>query len=319
MKDRLRNASLAVIGTVGLLLIGGAVGRGCAAGGTTDAELVKQLSELRERHVGVVSVMNDEIDSLRELIDSKDEDLGLQADLILELSDQPTEVRYIVKTVTVVEPINVPQTVAVKDLPAEKLFGFRALEGGDIVTDRMTSKDTNGDGVPDEVTFTPYGQKFILDGAIGDESSSFILRVQSDYDSVIRSLPLDLKVTRVGGTPNTPKRKVVDPELALQVGGFAGAGIFTRAPVAGYAAGVSMPWLHPTTSLDLLSPSVTLGTSWYPDDDSSALIIRGGATIISSNVGGHGRGILKDTWVGADIGIGTDLGLSGGLVLATRL
>lgn len=319
MKKNPKNAFLAITGALALLLVGATLGRGCSQDGTTDAELTKQLSDLRERHAGVVSVMNDEIDSLQELIDAKDEDLSLQADLVLELSDQPTEVRYIVKTVTVVEPINVPQTVAVKDLPAEKLFGFKALEDGNIVTDRMVSKDTDGDGVPDEVTFTPYGQKFILDGAIGDESSSFILQVSSDYDGVIRSLPLDVKVTRVGGSPASPKRKAVDPTLALQVGGFAGTGIFTRAPVAGYAAGLSMPWLHPTTSLDLLSPSVTLGTSWYPDDDSSTLIIRGGATIISYNVGGHGKGPLRDTWVGADVGIGTDLGLSGGLVLATRL
>lgn len=319
MSNRLRDVSFATFGAVGLLLIGAALGRGCAADDSVDADLTKQLSDLRERHTGVVSVMNDEIDSLQELIDAKDEDLSLQADLILELSDQPTEVRYIVKTVTVVKPINFPQTVAVKDLPTEKVFGFKALEDGNVVTDRMVSTDVDGDGIPDKVTFTPYEQKFILDGAIGDESSSFVLRVQSDYDGVVRSLPLDVKVTRIGGTPDAPKRKLLDPTLALQVGGFAGTGIFTRAPVAGYAAGVSMPWLHPTPSLDLLSPSVTLGTSWHSGDGSSHFIIRGGTTIISYNVGGHSKGMLRDTWVGADVGIATDTGLSGGLVVATRL
>lgn len=319
MKASLRNAFLISAGSLILILLGASLGRGCSRHDASDAALVKQLSDLRERHVGVVSVMNDELDSLQELIDAKDEDLALQADLILELSDQPTKVRYIVKTVTVTIPINVPQTVAVKDLPAEKLFGFKTLEGGNIVTDRMVSNDTNSDGVPDEVTFTPYRQRFILDGAIGDESSSFILKVSSDYDGIIRSLPLDVKVTRVGGALDAPKHKLVDPTLALQVGGFTGGDILSRKPVTGWSAGLSMPWLHPTTSLDLLSPSVSLGTSWRPDDGSSAFIIRGGTTIISYNVGGHGSGILTDTWVGADVGLGTDLGLSGGLILATRL
>lgn len=308
-----------VAGALALLLIGSALGRGCAPDGSTDVELVKQLSDLREKHEGTVTVMNGEIASLQDLIDSKDKDLSTQADLILSLKDKPAEVRYIVKTVAVTVPINVPQTVAVKDLPPEKLFGFKTLEGGNIVTDRMVSTDKDGDGIPDEVTFTPYAQKFTLDGAIGDESSSFLLRVESDYDGITRSLPLEVNVDRVGGTPDAPRRKLIDPVLTMQVSGFAGKRVISSEPIVGWSAGISMPWLHPTDSLDVLSPSVSLGTSWYPNEETSSLVIRGGVTVVSYNVGGHGGGLLRDTWVGADVGIGTDLGLSGGLVLGTRL
>ena len=128
-----------------------------------------------------------------------------------------------------------------------------------------------------------------------------------------------LKVEVTGIDQEAPSRKIVRPDLAMQVGAIAGADILSRDPVVGYAAGISMPWFHPTPALDILSPSVTLGTSYHPGGGEPSFVIRGGTTIISYNVGGHGQSLLKDTWVGADIGVATDLGLSGGLVLSTRL
>lgn len=320
MNITLKNVSLIVVAAVGLLLIGGALGRGCDDGLSErelNARLTTELEQLRVDHEGVVTVHNQEVSSLQELISSKNKEIGVQADLILKLRNAPAKVQYVVKTVTVLQPIDKPTTVSVKDLPAERLFGLATKDGEKIVTDRMVSKDIDGDSIPDEVTFTPYEQTITLDAALGETSSSFLLRAKSSYDDKFYDIPIEVQVTRI--SKDVPSRKVVDPTLALQVGGFAGGDILSRDPLAGWTAGVSMPWLHPMTSLDLLSPSVSLGTSWRPGDGSSAFIIRGGATIISYNVGGSGDGILRDTWVGADIGVATDLGLSGGLVIATRL
>jgi hypothetical protein len=321
MRIAVKSIISATVGGLMLLLIGAAIGRGCSSGvddSARNADLLKQLSDLRVRHEGVKTIMNDEIDDLQELIDSKDEELGLQADLILELSDQPTQVKYVVKTVTVLQPINVPITVAVRDLPSERLTGFKSSDGKDIVVERMTSTDTDGDGIPDQVTFTPYDQKLFLDAALGVESSSFIVRMQSSYDGEPHPLPVEARVTRVGGE-TASKHRVVRPDLALQLGLLAGTDVMSREAVVGYAAGASMPWLHPTPALDILSPSVTLGTSYRPGGGEPSFIIRGGATIISYNVGGHGQSLLKDTWVGIDVGMATDLGLSGGLVLSTHM
>ena len=320
MNITLKNVSLIAAFAAGLLLIGGALGRGCGDGLSErelNEKLTADLEKLREDHKEVVTVRNQEVSSLQDIINSKDKEIGIQADLILKLKDKPADVKYVIKTVTVFQPIDNPTTVSVKDLPPEKLFGFVTKNGEQIVVEKMESTDTTGDGIPDQVTFTPYSQTIALNAALGETSSSFLLRVKSGYDDKFYDVPVEVQVTRIN--KDAPKRKVVEPTLALQVGGFAGGDILSRDPLAGWSAGVSMPWLHPTTSLDLLSPSVSLGTSWRPDDGSSAFVIRGGATIISYNVGGHGKGMLKDTWVGADIGIGTDLGASGGLVLATRL
>lgn len=321
MKITAKSIASVTVGGLMLLLIGAAIGRGCSSGAddsTRNADLTKQLSDLRERHEGIKTVMNDEITDLQELIDSKDEELGLQADLILELSDQPAQVKYVVKAVTVLQPINVPVTVAVRDLPAERLMGFKSSDGKDIVVERMTSTDTDADGIPDQVTFTPYDQKLFLDAALGVESSSFIVRMRSDYDGELHPLPVEARVIRIGEEA-AQKHKVVRPDLAMQVGLLAGADILSREALVGYAAGASVPWLHPIPALDILSPSVSLGASYRPSDGGSSLIIRGGATIISYNVGGHGQSLLKDTWIGADVGMATDLGLSGGLVLSTRM
>lgn len=321
MKINVKNVVIALTASAALLLVGGALGRGCvpdADEAVRNADLVKQLSDLRERHEGVKTIMNDEMADLQDLIDAKDEELGLQADLILELADQPTKVKYVVKTVTVLQPINVPVTVAVRDLPNERLVGFKSSDGNDIVVERMTSTDTDGDGIPDQVTFTPYDQKLFLDAALGVESSSFVVRMQSSYDGEPHPLPVEPRVTRVGGETSS-KHKIIRPDLALQLGLIAGTDILSRDPVIGYAAGTSMPWFHPTPALDILSPSVSLGTSYRLSGGEPSFIIRGGATIISYNVGGHGKSLLKDTWVGADVGMATDLGLSGGLVLSTRM
>jgi hypothetical protein len=321
MKFTARSVVSAFVGAGALLLIGAAIGRGCSSGSdeaARDAELTKQLSELRERHEGIKTVMNDEISDLQELIDSKDDEIALQADLILELADQPTKVKYVVKTVTVLQPINVPVTVAIRDLPSERLAGFKSSDGKDIVVERMTSTDTDGDGIPDQVTFTPYDQKLFLDAALGVESSSFIVRMQSGYDGEPHPLPVEARVTRVGGE-TVSKHRVVRPDLSLQLGLIAGTDVLSREAVVGYAAGASIPWLHPTPALDILSPSVSLGTSYRPSGGEPSFIIRGGTTIISYNVGGHGQSLLKDTWVGVDVGMATDLGLSGGLVLSTRM
>lgn len=319
MKLTLKNISLWSFVAIGFLLIGAALGHSCSNVGTEDIELVKQLSDLREKHEGVVSVMNDEIDDLQALIDAQGEDLAVQADLILSLSDQPTKVEYVIKIVKIFEPVNVPQTVAVKDLPPEKFFGYKALDGSNIVTDRMESKDTDGDSIPDEVTFTPYAQKFVLDGTIAEKSSSFLLRITSEYDNIPHEVDLDVKVTKVTSAAEVKKHKLVDPGIFLSVGGFAGADILSRDPVVGYGGGLSLKWLHPAESVVILSPSVMIGSSWRQNTDQSAFIIRGGVSIVDYNLGAKPGGILRDTWVGADVGVGTDLGLSAGITLSSQL
>ena len=316
----LKNSVMIVVAATGLLLIGGVVGRGC---GETVSEkkqneiLAKQLEALREDHKEVVTVNNKRINNLQELIDSKNAEIGVQADLILKLKDKPTQVKYIIETVTVLQPIDKPTTVSVKDLPPEKLFGFSAPDGGKIISDKMESRDTNSDGIPDQVTFTPYAQTIRLDAALGEKSSTFLLRVKSSYDDKFYDIPVETNVTYVD--KDAPERKIIRPDLSMHLGGFVGSDIVTKDLVAGYAAGVSMPWLHPTPAIDLLSPSVSLGSAWNSGTGADTLILRGGASIISYNVGGSGKALLKDIWVGADIGVGTDLSLTGGIVLATRL
>lgn len=320
MELTLKNISLAVATGAGLLLLGSALGRGCDDGLSErelNEKLTADLEQLRVDHKEVVTVRNREVSSLQDIISSKDKEIGIQADLILKLQDKPAEVKYVIKTVTVFQPIDKPATFAIKDLPAEKLFGFATKDGGKVVTDRMESKDVDGDGIPDTLTFTPYAQTVALDAALGETSSSFLLRVKSSYDDVFHDVPVEVQVTHVN--KDAPKRKLVDPALAMQVGGFAGGDILSRDGLTGWAAGVNLSWLHPTTSVDLLSPSIALGTSWRQGDGSSKFIVRGGTTVISYNVGGSGDGLLRDTWVGADVGLGTDLGLTGGLVLSTRL
>jgi hypothetical protein len=47
--------------------------------------------------------------------------------------------------------------------------------------------------------------------------------------------------------------------------------------------------------------------------------VRAGIEIASYNLGISDASLLQDTWIGADITIGTDGSLGGGITLSTRL
>lgn len=316
----LKSLTLIALAAVGLLLIGGTIGRGCGENISEKKQneiLTQQLEKLREDHKQVVTVNNKRVSSLQDLINSKDKEIGIQADLILKLKDQPTKVKYVIKTMTVLQPIDREKTFSIKDLPPEKFFGFEAPEDGKIISDRMTSRDADGDGIIDTITFTPYAQTIELNAALGEKSSTFLLRVKSSYDDVYHDIPVEANVTYIDdGSPN---QKLIRPDLSMQIGGFVGSDLATKDLIVGYAAGVSLPWLHPTPTIDLLSPAISLGSAFRPSTGEQELVLRGGAVIISYNIGGTGETLLKDTWIGAEAGIGTDMSAAGGITLSTRL
>jgi hypothetical protein len=105
----------------------------------------------------------------------------------------------------------------------------------------------------------------------------------------------------------------------------------------GYQAGFGLMWLHPTPNISLLAPEIGIGQAFYPQwQISDALYssqgqnenliknievgsVRAGIEIASYNLGISDASLLQDTWIGADITIGTDGSLGGGITLSTRL
>jgi hypothetical protein len=319
-------AFLVCVAALLLLLTGAALGRSCSSDRDSDLSIAEQneilrqqLESMRKSYDDVIVVNNDRVKSLQEVIDQQGDKMGELADIILKLRDKPVDVKYITNTVTIIDRQTSTVTVSVKDLPDEKLFGLPDSDGNLVVLDRMTARDENKDGTPDVVDFDSYDVTIEYDSAISDSTSGFLLRVKSSYDDVYHTFPVKASVTVIEDEEKGKKHKLIDPGLKMQLMGVIGATLREKDPVMGYAAGLSAPWLFPQKGLEILSPSISLGSTRHIGTGEDHISVRVGITAASYNVGWNERSIIKDTWIGIDAGVASDGGVTGGLTLGTRL
>ena len=292
-------------------------------------ELRLLLENAAVDHKATTTIVNSRVKSLEEALSASKTELSVLADLITKLKDKVDDVKYIVK----VEKIFMPGEtvyVSIKDLPDEYLYKVVA-DDQELVVGSFKTLDDNGDGVNDKVELKAYELGMQLDAALGEKSSSFLLRMKTSYDNKMHDIPIQANVTYIDDEAQT--RKLIKPELSLQVGGFAGSQVMKEQFTAGYTVGVSMPWLHITPQVDVLSPEILIGQAFYPQfvqqqtsdlSDNivvtdSQFVMRAGFGIASFNIASSGNTLLTDTWVGADVSVGTDLSVAGGIILGTRL
>ena len=200
----------------------------------------------------------------------------------------------------------------------------------------MNSLDKDSDSIPDELAFTQYAQEFNLDALMAEGSSSFLLTVTSDYDGIAHQIPVKANVTYIDKT--APQDKTVRPDISMHIGGWGGVSLVSGDPAMGYQAGFGLMWLHPTPRISLLAPEIGIGQAFYPQWQISDVLystgqaqnenllknidvgsFRAGVEIAAYNLGVTNASLLQDTWLGADITIGTDGSLGGGITLSTRL
>ena len=322
-----------------LLLVGAGIGAYVAsniAEKQASEDLGGMLDKVRVEHEGVVTVKNGQVSSLQAALAQKDIDLGLAADQIKKLHDAPEKVKYITHVVTVLQPSE-PEVVkmSIKNLKPEHLFSYK-IPGADLVVVKMNSLDKDSDSIPDELAFTQYAQEFNLDALMAEGSSSFLLTVTSDYDGIAHQIPVKANVTYIDKT--APQDKTVRPDISMHIGGWGGVSLVSGDPAMGYQAGFGLMWLHPTPRISLLAPEIGIGQAFYPQWQISDVLystgqaqnenliknidvgsLRAGVEIASYNLGVTNASLLQDTWIGADITIGTDGSLGGGITLSTRL
>ena len=322
-----------------LLLVGAGIGAYVAnniAEKQASEDLGGMLDKVRVEHEGVITVKNGQVSSLQAALAQKDVDLGLAADQIKKLHDAPEKVKYITHVVTVLQPSE-PEVVKmnIKNLKPEHLFSYK-IPGADLVVVKMNALDKDADNIPDELAFTQYAQAFNLDALMAEGSSSFLLTVTSDYDGIAHQIPVKANVTYIDKT--APQDKTVRPDVTMHIGGWGGVSLVSGDPAMGYQAGFGLMWLHPTPRISLLAPEIGIGQAFYPQWQISDVLystgqaqnenliksidvgsFRAGVEIASYNLGVTNASLLQDTWIGADITIGTDGSLGGGITLSTRL
>lgn len=319
-----------------LLLAGAGVGAFIAnniAEKQANEDLNGILDKVRIKHEGVITIKNTQVSSLQDALSQKDVDIGLAADEIKKLRDTPPKVKYITRVITTLQPSEPKITqVNIKNLKPEHLFSFK-LPNADLVVVKMNAIDSDTDGLPDSLAFTQYAQTFELNAVLAENSSSFLLTVTSDYDTIAYKIPIEANVIYISKT--APQNKTVKPDISMHIGVWAGTSLISSKPALGYQAGFGLMWLHPSPNVSLLTPKIGIGQVFYPQSrvsdifnnqtqdeslaTSAAGSIRAGIEIASYNFGAFDTSILQDTWLGADITIGTDGSLGGGITLSTRL
>ena len=122
------------------------------------------------------------------------------------------------------------------------------------------------------------GEPEWYDSAISDSTSGFLLRVKSSYDDVYHTFPVKASVTVIEDEEKGKKHKLIDPGLKMQLMGVIGATLREKDPVMGYAAGLSAPWLFPQKGLEILSPSISLGSTRHIGAGEDHISVRVGIT-----------------------------------------
>lgn len=297
---------------VGGLFLGMSMGREQAYA-EKDAEFAGVLEQLAADHKEIEVTRNKQVASLQEALSSKDVEIGTLAALVTKLKDRPAEVRYITRVETVLQPTTETVTVPVTALPDEHLFALE-LPDGQLVVARVGQVDTDGDGKNDEVEFQTYRQRFVLDAALGEKSSAFLLRGSTSFDDQLHEIPVEVNTTRI--TPDPPK--LLKVHLAMGVTVFGGAANGVSSPRLGAGASLTLPWMHPRPDLDVLTPRATLGGAYDLSGGQGVFTFRGGLDVVTYNLGREGK-FIQDLWLGVGPSFGTDGSWSVDLSLTTRL
>lgn len=189
-------------------------------------------------HVTVTK--NKTITANKALIELMTEDLNQQnkeiKSLVAELNARPTDIRYITKTETVLQPQEPEVVLLAPQEPYEFLYKLEE----DIVVGKFKL------GPEGEHTHTTYDMSFQNTMVITDNKTATTLQVATSYDDVFREVPVELDVTRITDQP------LFEPHL--------GVGITAGAPTFDVQASLWVSTLHPWKNIDLFAPRLSANT-----------------------------------------------------------
>jgi hypothetical protein len=259
-----------------LLFCSGFLIRDCSARAQL-APLVKDIDHSYQE----IEIQKNEIKSLNETVEWLNSNNDELAALVSELRDRPSEIRYIVKTETVIQPSE--PIVITPDLPDEHLF---TLDGSIPVARFGTS--TEG------YAFETYALSFRTSLALGERTTTALLQVQSSAQpDTWFEIPTSLDVTKVSD------RRFFEPHI--------GIGITGVLPIPDLTASLYVSLLHPNQDLDLLQPRLSFNGKQ----------LRIGIDPLSYNIGSR-LPVLTDTWIAPGVSYGTNGFWSGDLTIGTK-
>jgi hypothetical protein len=246
--------------------------------GSNQNELIEQLGQANES----VVVEKNKNTTLLDAIENAGTEKQTLLDTIASMKSKPSEVKYIVHTVTKLVPEE--RVVTVKDLPASHTYSW---DNGLVVAEFDTSDN--------QYTFTTHDLTLRGTMVVGNKDTGLLLEGStSAHPDDWKALPVDLKVEQI-----PEPHKVLELNVGL-----------------GLAAMYPDPALHPSVFLSIIHPTKTfdVATIRIGSDGRTA---SAGLDVVSYNIG-EPLPILTDVWVGAGPGINTNGAAQGAITLSSK-
>lgn len=257
-----------IICAIAVFGLGAGLGRSCSSDKITVAPEETKIPEIIAVDLSETVTLRDEIKRLKE------------ENSELLKSVKKSQVRSVVRvTAESPEPTVIFQSKFIPDHYSYKI--------GDVTIAEFDAEENEG------YRFTTH--KIMIGGTVlvGSDTSSSQITMSSDYGDQTVILPSTLEVTKI-----KERVRVIDPQVQL--------GVYTEIPldVGGL---VSIPFIHPTNDIDILSPTVLVG-------ENLSFGIQG----ISYNVG-KPIPILTNVWTSAGASMDLDGKVSGFLSIGAKL
>jgi cell division protein FtsB len=250
----------------------------------TNQSLHNQIEDLQSDLRGTYTELATTRNEKRNLSDTvdrlSDENTNLNA-MIADLQARPQDVKYIIRTETVLEPSE--PVVVYTELPENYVHYLNK----DIPVAEFNSFEGNYE-------FKTYGLSFRNTLVVGEKDTVALLQVASSADEIWHEVPISIDVV------NTEEKfPNFDPEIAIGLG----ISSSTLSP----AGVVALPLVHLTPGVDIAVPAIHIA------ETPAAALYLGSANI------GAPLPLVDDLWLSAGPTLDTNLQVGVGLAIGSKL
>lgn len=214
--------------------------------------------------------------SLNAALKGKDEEAQELRNIIASFEDRPAEIRYIVRTETIVEG----GSDIVTELPPNYLH--RLNNGLPVASFTQSIGETSNEDY--QYRFDTFDLTFNTSVVVSEDETAVIVAATSSFEpEEVYNIPIqNVSVTEIR------EHKIFEPHLLVGLT----VPIEFAPPQVDATASISVSLFHPREELDILAPRISFNSSAF----------RIGADIVGYNLG-HKIPIITDLWISAGTSI----------------
>ena len=274
-----------VVGLINLLIIAGLASVFLTINYVKNKRLINELLADIEITHNTIEVQKNKTSTLQSSLIKASKENEELLEVITELKSKPAEIKYIIKTETVLVPAKDKETFPIP--PDEYIFSLQ----DNLPVARFASE-------AGDYTFETYALKFKSDIVIAENNTAMLLQVQSSAQTDMwHDVPVELNVTKIQQPSEV--RKKFEPHIGLAAAG--------SAPSLDVSVDVFTTVWHPGKAVDI-------GGAYVGLNRSRAHV---GALPIALNIG-EPLPVLTDLWIAPGVSIDNNMNTNVDLLIGTK-